>query len=50
LYVGFNTSEQDAPLEPLRWTVRGQLTPARLRKQLNLPPDTSVEVGTLEGV
>jgi len=41
-------SEQDAPLEPLRWTVRGRLTPAQLLKRLSLPPDTPVEVGTLE--
>ncbi len=41
-------SEQDAPLEPLRWVVRGRLTPARLLKRLKLPPDTPVEVGTLE--
>jgi hypothetical protein len=41
-------SESDHPFTPFRWEGAGPLTPAALLAHLGLPPETPVEVRTLE--
>jgi hypothetical protein len=41
-------SETDAPFEVVSWYAQGELTPAKLLQLTNYPPNTSVELRTVD--
>jgi len=41
-------SETDAPFEVISWQAHGDLTPAKLLQVTNHPPNTPVELGTVD--